>query len=318
MRRIIVVTVTLLLSATLLYASVAMAAKPANVIPKSNGFPSGMHFNLNLHGRDPANWAGEPSPGGNSVFISISGNSTVQYVSNKRNLSNTQLVVLDPLSEGFDGDAAQVYLPYNIVDEADNVTKPAGGYYVYGRILAKPDNGTGGTPSSILVYPNFIVAAANATDENPNSWPFDPDTDLFTLGLITTQGNLYRATPEGFVRFDPSAEGGKGKSTAVEITDLFKWSGYVTDNTSLDVNGNGYLDEGDVPAEYDANGNGVIEQTELIAWLEYLVSIGEAVKYEATWIFDIADMVMSGQTFVNDGTKLFQIRFYPVATTTIK
>jgi hypothetical protein len=33
------------------------------------------------------------------------------------------------------------------------------------------------------------------------------------------------------------------------------------------------------------------------------------------WIFNIADLVLTEQGFVNDGTKLFQIRFYPRATT---
>jgi hypothetical protein len=34
------------------------------------------------------------------------------------------------------------------------------------------------------------------------------------------------------------------------------------------------------------------------------------------WIFDIADLVITEQGLVNDGTKLVQLRFYPVVTTT--
>jgi hypothetical protein len=303
--------------------SPVMAAKPLDIIYRSNGFPSGKHFNLNLHGRDPANFTGDPTPGGKSVFIGLYGDSTVEYFSNKRNRSNTELTVLDPLAEPFDGDAAQVYLPYNIHDESDNTTKPADGYYVFGRILGKPNNGASGNESSILLYPNFVATAANATDNSTDGWPFgfDPDADLLGLGLVTTQGNLYKSTPEGFVRFDPPTddpnEKGKGekrgKSKAVDITSLFEWTGYVSDNLTLDSNANGYLDVGDVPADQD--GDLDIDEDDLVLWLEYLVSIGEAVKYEEAWIFDIADMVISGQTVANDGTKLFQVRFYPVATT---
>ena len=226
-------------------------------------------------------------------------------------------------SFGPDYDSAQVYLPYNIVDESDNITKSAEGYYVYGRILGKPNNGSDGDANSILLTQNFIVEAANSANGSTDDWPFgfDSDEDLLGLGLVTTNGNLYVPSIDGtFERFDPPDDpyekgkgNKKGKSKAVEITQLFLWTGYVSDNLSLDLNGNGYLDIGDVSSDQD--GDLDIDETDLTLWLDYLVSIGEAVKYEAIWIFDIADMVISGQTVVNDGTKNFQIRFYPVATT---
>ena len=306
--------------------SPVLAAKPLDVIYRGNGFPSGQHFNLNLHGEDPATYTGSPT--GNAIIIDIAGNSTIEYLSNKKNMKDTQLIVMDPLSEAFDSNPAKVYLPYNIVDEADNTTKSAGGYFVFGRILGKPNNGSGDTASSILIYPNFVVASGNATDNSTDGWPFDPTVDEIELGLITSQGNLYKSAPEGFVRFDPDissdpnqpGQGGKtGKSMAKDITGLFWWSGYVTDNTSLDMDGDG-LDINDTPIAFDGSDgstpNGTIEQAEFEAWLDYLVSIGEAIYYDPIWIFDIADMVISGQTVVNDGTKNFQIRFYPVATTT--
>ena len=301
----------------------ALAAKPLDVQYQSNGFPSGQHFNLNLHGQDPDTYTGTPT--GNSVVIDIYGDSTIEYLSNKRNMNNTELTVLDSLAESFgpDYDPAQVYLPYNIVDESDNTTKSAGGYYVYGRILGKPGNGTGGT-SNILITQNFIVEAANSANSSTDDWPFgfDPDEDLLGLGLVTTNGNLYVPDQDGsFKRFDPPTddpyEPGKGnkqgKSKGVDITAFFLWTGYVSDNLSLDMNGNGYLDIGDVPADQD--GDLDIDGDDFTQWLESLVSIGEAVFYNGAWIFDIADMVVSGQTVVNDGTKNFQIRFYPVATT---
>ena len=36
---------------------------------------------------------------------------------------------------------------------------------------------------------------------------------------------------------------------------------------------------------------------------------------DCMWIFNIADLVVTEQGLVNDGTKLLQIRFYPVDTT---
>jgi hypothetical protein len=324
MKRITLITLAVILTITsFIGASAVMAAKPINVIDWSNGFPSGQHFNLNLHGRDPATYTGTPN--GNAVVIALTGNSTIQYLSNKKNRNNTELTVLDSLAENFapDYDPAQVYLPYNIFDESDNTTKSAEGYYVYGRILGPPNKGSDG-PSKILLTQNFVVAAANATDNTTDGWPFppfDPDDDLLGLGLVTTQGNLYVPTADGsFERFDPPTDDpnqkGKGqktgKSMGVEITDLFTWTGWVSDNASLDMNNNGYLDPGDVPQDWidincDPIGN-------LACFELWLTEVG-AIKHTEAWIFDIADMVISGQTIISDGTKNFQIRFYPVVTT---
>ena len=327
-KRPILVSSLLILSSLVLSTTPVLAGKSMEVIARSNGFPSGRHFNLNLHGRDPAGFTGDPGAGGNSVFVNIVGDSTIEYLSNKRNFTDTELTVLDPLSEDFDGNPAQVYLPYNIWDDTngdDTKTRDevfsAGGYFVFGRILAKPDNGSSGNASSILIYPNFVVASGNATEDN--GWPYNLEVDdEISLGFISSSGNLYRSTPEEFVRFDPAVTTGKGKSPGKDISGLFYWSGFVTDNTSLDTNGNGYLDILDTPISYDGQDgstpNGTIEQTEFEAWLAYLDSIGQGDYYDPehpAWIFDIADMVISGQTVVNDGTKLFQIRFYPVVTT---
>ena len=93
----------------------ALAAKPVDVQYQSNGFPGGQHFNLNLHGKDPATFTGTPE--GNSVIVALNGSSTIEYLSNKKNRTDTELVVLDALAENFapDYDPAQVYLPYNTV-----------------------------------------------------------------------------------------------------------------------------------------------------------------------------------------------------------
>lgn len=329
MKKIIItlVTIVALVCANLAVYPV-MAAKPIDVQYQSNGFPSGMHFNLNLHGHDPETYTGNPT--GNSIVIALNGTSTIEYLSNKKNRNDTELVVLDSLAENFgpDYDPAQVYLPYNIDDDGDPLTPAvaAGGYYVYGRILGKPNNGSNGGPSNILLSQNFIVATANSSSSETDGWPFgfDPDADLVGVGLVTTDGNLYTPNTDGyFERFDPPTDdpyepgrGNKqGKSKAVDISDLFKWSGYVSDNMSLDLNSNGYLDIDDTPLDWDADLSGDIDESEYQSWLDAMVAAGEVIYYDGIWIFDVADMVISGQTVVNDGTKNFQIRFYPVATT---
>ena len=73
--------------------SPVLAAKPIDVQYQSNGFPSGQHFNLNLHGRDPSTYTGSPT--GNAVIVALNGSSTIEYLSNKKNRNNTELVVLD-------------------------------------------------------------------------------------------------------------------------------------------------------------------------------------------------------------------------------
>jgi len=298
--------------------------KPQEVIERSNGFPSGQHFNLNLHGRE-LGWDGTPEPGGKSVYIGLNGDSTIEYVSNKK-AKATDLYTIDPLAEPFDEDPARVFLPYKInvgTDEAPQIVD-AGGYYVFGRILGSPGKGSSGS-SRIMIWPTFVVQTCNSTGVDDDAFGEFRDCveagDL-ALGLITSTGNLYGAAAQEFVRFpDPEPVKGKGISQGVDMSDLLKWSGYVTDNLTLDTDGpegvpDGYLDEYDVPDEYDLDDppDG-IQQDELINWLEYLESIGEVIHYENEWIFDIADLVIAGQTVTNDGTKLFQIRFYPRETT---
>jgi hypothetical protein len=229
---------------------------------------------------------------------------------------------------------------------------------------------------------------------------------LWTLGLITQQ-DIYVAAEEGFLRFDPAATGGKGKSAGRDISRLFTWSGWVFYGGSPDTNGDGIIDETDIPtdavtyvadlngsggidlyewkaAHADFNGDGIVDQADLDAaylealagitpdtyvpdvngdllitlydwqayhpdsngdgilneadvlagastfvadldndgvisvreWLEYQESIGTCVHYDTPiWIFDLADLVVTQQEIGNDGAKLLQVRFYPVATT---
>jgi hypothetical protein len=305
------------IAALALMVGPATAGKPQNVIEKSNGFPSGMHFNLNIHGKkwETCNVAPD-DVWGNSIFIPETGTATIQYVSNKKS-SVYELTVLDACAGfGFGGenDVAKIQLPYKV--KVNDVPTEAGGFYVFGRILGKPDNGTGGEPSSVILIPNPVLQVCN--DPGIDGYDFGSFTDcddaLLALGLVTNSG-IYEATQAGFERFDESSESkGKGKSKAKDITGLFLWTGYVCDD-SLDIDGpegvpDGVIDEYDVT--YDADLDGDIDSEDLLPWLE---QEGSCTFHDNTWIFDLADLVVQDQTIDNDGTKLLQIRFYPVETT---
>ena len=335
MKRIVIAILSVIVVASMILGtSLAMAAKPdgsngtKDVIAKSNGFPSGEHYNLNIHGKK-ADYAGDQTPGGNSVFIleySLSDPQTgdpipehIQYVSNKK-ASVSGLKVLDPLAEAFDGDPAKVQLPY----EAD-------GYYVFGRILGKPNNGKLEPVSSIILYPNEVVEACNDTDpENPDfpGYTECPDDPLLALGLIVGP-NLYTAEPEGYVRFDPEVTKGKGKSKATDITRLFTYSGWVVDATLDIAEPYGEITIDDVPLgdydndlstdpNHDYNNDGAEDEFDVEDWLTDMAALDPPMAwyFKEEWIFNIADLVVTEQGLVNDGTKLVQIRFYPVDSTT--
>lgn len=309
------------------------AAKPLDVIEMSNGFPSGLHFNLNVHGKDD-NYNCQQSTGGKSVFIPLYGTTFIQYVSNKKS-SNTQLMVIDSCSNDFlnppDDDPIKVFLPEKV--QPDELLSPisANGYYVYGRILAKPNNGNSGACagstncSNIILYPTHVVEACNddGTDSNTFGEYTDCEGDL-ALGLIAGT-NLYEVDgdKEQYVRFDPTSDGGKGKSRATDITRFFTYTGWVVDET-LDISLDGKIDIDDVPiADYgaalagenhDFNNDGVENAGDVEDWLLSVQGVS-AWYHDEEWILNIADLVVTEQGLVNDGTKLLQIRFYPVSTT---
>ncbi|MFO7557457.1 MAG: hypothetical protein R6X10_01390 [Desulfobacterales bacterium] len=287
--------------------NLAMAAKPIPVIEFSNGYPSGPHHNLNIHGK--SDFTCDSTEGGSSVFISEYGVSTITYVTNKKS-SVTELIALDKCAEEFDGDPAKVQLPYE-----------AQGYYVFAAIKGKPNNGKDSEESSVILSPNLAREACNDTDPSNPDFPTYTecsDDSLLTLGVIVGD-NVYEATDVGFVRFENQDAPGKGNSKATDITDLFMWTGWVFD-ASLDGNGDGLVNENDVPLDYDlvengGNGDGVIDSSEFENWALDIESSGMASYYENEWILNIADLVLTDQTISNDGSKLLKIRFYPVETT---
>ena len=184
-------------AATIGYGDVfdAFAAKPQKVIEYSNGYPSGAHFNLNIHGKD-SSYNCDSSPGGNSVFILETGDSTIQYFSNKKS-AEANLVAKDPCAETFDGDPVLVQIP-----------KEDQGYYVFARVPSNHQN-TGGT-SSLIMIPDPNIQACNDTEEGDpdfgdlTSCPDDPlNEDLLALGLITSNG-VFDLVEKEFVPIDNS------------------------------------------------------------------------------------------------------------------
>jgi len=82
------------------------------------------------------------------------------------------LYVLDPCAVGGDK-TAQVYLPtkVQVVDEFGGTTLvDSQGYYVFARILGKPENKqTESGPSTMILEPNIVVQACNDPGTDPIS-----------------------------------------------------------------------------------------------------------------------------------------------------
>ncbi|MCV0373734.1 MAG: hypothetical protein K5793_09310 [Nitrosarchaeum sp.] len=316
--------------------NIADAAKPQQTIEISNGFPSGEHHNMNIHGKKDG-FSGCDDAGGSSIFTPEYGVGTIEFVSNRK-ASLDSLTALDKCTESFDGDSAKVQLPY------ENE-----GYYVFWRILAKPSNGNTGDPSSVLLYPNMDLFTA--CNDNDGTGQVIDGFDGFTscedqnaegispLGVITKDGTILDPDGEELQRFGDSSNG-KGKSKAIDITDMFLWTGVACDDTvdldgdgqitlaDFDLTGDGIVDIADMEllglsdvfALIDVDGDGIIESPDNGSGTDELLELlknvsGCQVFDEPTWIFTIADLVIHGFDYENNGSKLTQIRFYPVDTT---
>lgn len=306
----------------------AFAAKPQkngsgkDVIALSNGYPSGEHFNLNLHGKKLL-WDGDCSPGGKNVFLPEYTNlasepQTLQIFSNKKS-SATDLWAKDPCTEEFDGDPAKVQLPF-LDDE---------GYYVFARSAAKPNNGNNlpDGESNIILVPNPVLEVCNQDVANDPENEFgDLDScfdengdlvDMIAVGLVTNNG-AYVIEDQQFVRYD-STTNGKGIKKAIDITGMFLWTGAVCPD-SLDMDGDKILEPADfglTEAQVDfLFGDDTAPLTDA-EFLAFLLAADVGCEFHTDeWVFNVADLVVQSTDLQNDGNKLLKIRFYPVATTT--
>lgn len=252
-----------------------------------NGFPSGEHYNLNIHGKKDGftcpdqeyDSYGDPVYG-NSIFVPENGQGSIYVESGKgkKAAAIAELQVTDPCA--FDGDGATIKLPPN-----------NNGYRVYARVLAKPtDEPYIGLESSLYMV----------QDENGN--------DLLYLGLVTDNG---------FETPSVSVTRKKGNSKAVDISGMFQWSGTVCYfEEPLD----GYDSSGQVCC-VDTDLDGVLDQC-LPAIIDTTTAIASCEEgstllttycksFSADWIFNVADYVSMLMESSNNGVKLLQIRFYP-------
>ncbi len=350
---------TALSTAAVVSNGTASAAKPQEVVEWSNGFPSGPHFNLNIHGKKDGYICDSSEPGGGSVFVPEYGTSQIQMVQNKKS-SVSELIVHDKCGDAFDGDPAVAQLP-------------KGEYQVYARILAKPKKDD--EPREVTFFPQLIEACNDATVYDINGDGVTDVNDLLLIDVngdgvidaagavpsehdlngdgvvdqadldlwLATFGDLIECTDSSLIALggvtangaftveDQTLERTKGKSKAVDVTDMFTYTGIAFD-TSLDLDGDGDLDIDDllltdingdgavdaigaVPSEHDINGDGVVDNTDLDLWIGSLILAGLYQELNQAWIFDIADLVVYGWDYQNNGSKLVQVRYYPVDQT---
>lgn len=260
------------------------AVKPGQDV-NPNGFPSGLHYNLNIIAKKdgfncqdmgvPLDENGDPIYG-NVVFVPENGQGIEIYIQSgkgQRAAAVTELQVIDPCA-AFDG--ALVQLP-----------KMEAGCRVYARALAKP---TG--ERRIAAVPELVTVQ----DENGQ--------DLIFLGTLSENGFQ---TPDGYIYRK------KGKSTALNITGMFMWSGSVcslevpfeegltqTTLCGMDTNDDGIHDVFDFPVEGVCPGG-------------YTPILNAYCKTytDAAWVFNIAEFVQYLWSIENNGVKLLQVRFYP-------
>lgn len=269
----------------------ADATKPGEMV-NPNGFPSGEHYNLNIHGKSSSftcpgvdyDEFGNPVYG-NSIFIPELGGGQILMESGSGKGKKTETIltlqVTDPCSEPFDNDAAVVQLPSN-----------EKGYDVYARALAKP------TDMPFMTVEGSLYGAED-----------DAGNDLIYLGLVTS---------DGFVTPDKTFTRNKGKSKAVPITGMFEWSGQV-----CYLSPENYCLEGECTETnlccIDANLDGIYEECEDAALFTdgicpegTIIDSAYCKDYTEEWVFNIADFVTYLWNTNNNGLKLLQVRFYPV------
>ncbi len=310
--------------AAVFVSSSAMAAKSADVIDKSNGFPSGPHYNLNFNAKKSNFRCPEPvfDEYGNQLYGNVifmpreqgSDQITVLMESGKKGPKSapdtSTLEVTDWCTESFPndgsdgvGDAASLRLPKNDA-----------GYRVYARVLGKPGDGT----TSLTAIPGLV----SVEDEYGN--------DLLYLGLVTDNGF---ESASGTV-YRTGGGKGKGVQAATDITGLFEWSGeicyvqpdaidlYCGEDGSAcesremcctDADGDGAYDSCDALADVGTDdGTGVLSCPAVNADGDaYLATATECRTYDDEWVFNIGDFVTSLWEISNDGSYRVQVRFYP-------
>jgi len=250
----------------------ALAIKPDD----SNGFISGPHYNLNIHGKKENFTCSDTNfdDGGKSVFIPLSGNVSILMQSGKKGGKAdliTDLQVIDKCA----------------MDDGQVVFKlPPGKHRVFARALATPTDNP-----SLKVIPELV----SVEDSQGNV--------LIDLGLVTDKG--FKRTEETFTR-------STGKSMGVEISELFMWSGDVC---YLDPAPTDCLSDINCTEEnFCCVDDGLGGQTCGFGGLTCAVDLiaGYCMTYSYEWVFNIGELVDYLWKTSNNGLRLLQVRFYPV------
>jgi hypothetical protein len=257
-------------------------AKPQEVVEWSNGFPSGTHFNLNIHGKKEG-FNCDSKSGGGSVFVPEYGDSQINYLQNKKS-SVSELTALDACGS-FDGDPALVQLP-------------KGEYQVYARILAKPQKSD--ESREVVFYPKLVEACNDTLNDGTFGDEIScGDSFLLGGGVITSNG-VFDLDSQELIR-------SKGKSKALDVTDLFQWSGFACDQ-AFDTDGDEEITLADLSTDDldldgfmdgDLNQDGIIDELDLAIYLA-----DNCTSYESEWVFNIADLVIYGWDYKSNGSKL--------------
>lgn len=358
---------SLFLVAAFSIGGIATAGKPvdSNGDFIGNGFPSGPHFNLLIHGKDPATFTCpeekfyqqvtidgdltddiivgdlvETCPAGytcattteviygNVINVPRDGSEVQILVESgrkgpKSKPDATTLEVVDACTRPFDDDAAVFRLP------AD-----PDGYAVYSRVTGKPSDSQA---FQVTGRDLELVELLTNPDCDPTVDSCET-TDLLLLGVVTEDGVFVPSSPDTFERVDNTdGRGGKGVKNAVEITNLFEFSGSVcylygddpactsdpdascaetayccpTDPSTGAYTGECALKSD--PLFYDAILMGqscdVADEEGVVDWVDLTLYCRD---YTDSWIFNIADFVNVLYRLRNDETYNVQLRFYPL------
>ena len=267
---------------------------------------TGDHYTLNIHGKksdfNKQDCTAEPDPitgeYGNNIFMPSNSGETLNQiliVSGKGKGSKKDLIsaygVRDTCTNKFDGDAAEVILPPN--DK---------GYFVVARVLGKPtDNPYLGFKDGALMF---------VEDEFGN--------DLLVFGLVTNDSWQTPQAPQ--VKLTRT----KGKTTAVDITGLFLWSGSVCyfdpenyctiadpcnetkELCCIDNDSDNYYEDCTDPVSDDFDNLSCADPG-------YVLMTLLCQNYVDKWVFNIGDYVgAEWETYAGGNFKLVNIRFYPV------
>lgn len=255
---------------------------------RPDGFPSGWHFSLDIMTRKgdlscpgaPCDAFGDPVYG-NVIFIPEHPEYAMQIImesstkGHKGSPVATDLQVTYACTGFSPDDPAILRLP-----------KHEKGYRVYIRVTGKSSNNDGGLRAVEIYDPEFTVVQ----DEHGN--------DLLYLGLVTDRGFL--TSSASFVRTS-------AKSRALDITGLFQWSGSVCnliaqgcfmppDSCCVDKNSDGIFDECSPMAD-----DSLCEGAQACC-----------AEYLNEWVFNIGAFIEDLWSMDNNGTKLLQVRFYPL------